>query len=179
MRNDYGNDPAYSMLVTKTPEHPHWITIPLHPHAYTLDELLENLPAGSTEPVGRVCLVAGLGRNCTIFEDLRAYAYRATVEAKKGGKRQDEFAARLLDVASGMNQQFNHPLRPSEVRGIARSVGKWTWARFSPEKFSAIQRYLGAKRRWEGHISAEATRPWEAIGISRRTYHYRKKAGVL
>ena len=49
-----GNDLAYGKLVTKTPNHGHWITVPLHPFAYTLDELIENLPAGSTEPNSRL-----------------------------------------------------------------------------------------------------------------------------
>ena len=172
-----GNDLAYGKLVTKTPNHGHWITVPLHPFAYSLDELIENLPAGSTEPSCRSTLLNGLGRNCTVFEELRKFSYRAAVRAKRDNQIFEWFAAQLLDVASGMNRAFPYPLSYGELRSIARSVAKWSWRRMSPEKFSALQRrrgQAGAAKRWGRHTSTEAAKPWEAIGISRRTWYSRK-----
>jgi hypothetical protein len=36
-------------------------------------------------------------------------------------------------VALGINRQFPHALKLSEVRAIAKSVSKWTWSRFTKE----------------------------------------------
>ena len=172
-----GNDLAYGKLVTKTPNHSHWLTVPLYPHAYTLDELIENLPVGSTEPARHVTLLNGLGRNCTLFEELRKFSYRAAVRAKCDHQIFEWFAARLLEVASDMNRAFPCPLSYGELRSIARSVAKWSWRWMSPEQFSALQRrrgQVGAAKRWDGHKSTEASKPWEALGISRRTWYSRK-----
>ena len=51
-----------------------------------------------------------------------------------------EFCGRLEAIALGINTQFPHALGLAEVRAIAKSVAKWTWARFTPEKFTTIQR---------------------------------------
>jgi hypothetical protein len=177
MLEHLGNDLAYGKLVTKTPNHAHWITIPLHPYAYTLDELIENLPAGSTEPARHITLLNSLGRNCTVFEELRKFSYRAAVRAKCDNQIFERFAAQLLDVASNLNRGFDRPLSYGELRSIARSVAKWSWRRMSPEKFSQLQRrrgQAGAAKRWARHTSTEASKPWEPICISRRTWYYRK-----
>jgi hypothetical protein len=39
------------------------------------------------------------------------------------------------------------------ARAIAKSVAKWTWSRFSPEKFSELQRYR-ARTRTRNHLAA-------------------------
>ena len=80
----------------------------------------------------------------------------------------------MSDVATGINTQFPNPLRPAEVRSIARSVARWTWRRFSNEKFSELQRHR-INIRWADHISAEMTKPWAAEGVSRATWYRRRE----
>jgi len=80
-------------------------------------------------------------------------------------------------LAIGINLQFALPLPLAEVRGIARSVAKWTWRHFSNEKFSELQRHR-INIRWADHISAEMTKPWAAEGVSRATW-YRQRRDAL
>lgn len=75
-----------------------------------------------------------------------------------------------------MNRQFSTPLGESEVRGIAKSVAKWTWKRFTEQGLSNIQS-ARARIRWAGHVAESTTKPWLAMGISRRTYYRRKAKG--
>jgi hypothetical protein len=124
---------------------------------------------------------AGLGRNVALFDALRFYAYREVGKAKTRGGSMGEWSNHLLDVASNMNESLNFsaPLPFQEVRWIVKSVSKWTWNRYSPKRYSARQSargMYGNRIRWAGHVSLDKTRPWEAEGISRRTYFNRQKA---
>jgi hypothetical protein len=72
-----------------------------------------------------------------------------------------------------MNGQFANPLSDLEVRGIAKSVARWTWKHFTEDGLSDIQS-ARAKKRWTGHEAESTTKPWVKLGISRRTYYRRK-----
>ena len=169
-----GNDVAFGKLLTKQPLHPKWITVALCPDPYSLDELIENLPSVPGTATRTTAPTAGLGRNCTIFEDLRKLAYRAAPAYQRDGRTRQQFEGRLLECASGMNLIFPQPLHISELRSISRSIAKWTWSRFSEAKFSALQSHRAGVR-WKGHASVEITKPWLEVGISRATW-YRQRA---
>jgi hypothetical protein len=82
------------------------------------------------------------------------------------------------EVRSLLAQSEGLPLR--EVGAIAKSVAKWTWGRFDDAAFSRRQSFLGKRgntKRWAGHEAASATKPWEALSVSRATY-YRRKSGA-
>jgi hypothetical protein len=69
-------------------------------------------------------------------------------------------------------------MKLSEVRAIAKSVPKWKWRHFSECKFSERQAQRAAIRAaqmWADHVSADATKPWQAMGIGRATYYSRRK----
>jgi len=168
-----GADRRYTGLITKNPLHQHWRVEWRREEAYTLPELADWLFPEDMQPDLSIEEMLGTGRNCTIFEELRLIAYREVRAFKRNGSF-EMFRARLEQVAIGINMQFPVALRPTEVRGIAKSVAKWTWRRMSEEKFSAIQGHR-ANIRWAGHVAVESTRPWEAEGISRRTW-YRRRA---
>ena len=122
----------------------------MHDHAFQLSELAEHLHADSMRR-RQSAGVAGLGRNCTVFEELRHFAYREVRRFDSGGATFAEYQARLLEIASGLNLQFSAPMHHSEVHQIARSVAKWTWQNFSNEEFSAIQSLRGRRgmsQRW-------------------------------
>jgi hypothetical protein len=93
---------------------------------------------------------AGLGRNCTLFEQLRAISYAEVRKFWRPGGS-EPFFNHLLKIAEAINNTFSAPLSFSEVKGIARSVGKWTWKSFSPAEFRDIQaargRRVGAAKR--------------------------------
>ncbi len=83
------------------------------------------------------------GRNRTIFDELRAIAYREMAAHKRHGSGSEAWRERLERIAIGINQQFNAPLSFGETRGIAKSVAKWTWRRLDAAQFSAAQSHRG------------------------------------
>jgi hypothetical protein len=78
---------------------------------------------------------AGQGRNVTLFDDLRRWAYKARRNYDDYG----EWLAACMAMSAQMNA-FNHPLPYSEVRSVAKSVARWTWQNITPHDFSQIQR---------------------------------------
>jgi Replicase family/Primase C terminal 1 (PriCT-1) len=168
-----GADRRYSGLITKNPVHPHWRVEWRREEPYTLPDLADWLFPEDMQPDFSVETTFGVGRNCIVFDELRLIAYRE-VRAFKSNGSLDTFQARLERVATDINTQFPNPLRPAEVRSIARSVSRWTWRRFSNEKFSELQRHR-INIRWADHISAEMTKPWAAEGISRATWYRRQR----
>jgi hypothetical protein len=143
-------DPGYVGLVTKNPLHPRFRTIIMHDHAFQLSELAEHLHADNMRR-RQSADVAGLGRNCTVFEELRHFAYREVRRFKSGGATFAEYQGRLLEIAIGLNLQFAAPMHHSEVHQIGRSVANWTWQNFSNEEFSAVQSRRGRRgnaKRW-------------------------------
>jgi hypothetical protein len=87
----------------------------------------------------------------------------------------------LQEKANELNRNldFTAPLSFAELRGIIKSVARFTWRNFSLERFSEIQSKRGIRgmaSRWVGRTSLDESRPWEADGISRRTWFRRQKA---
>ena len=143
-------DPGYVRLVTKNPIHPRFRTIVMHDHAFQLSELAEHLHAKNMRR-RQSADIAGLGRNCAVFEELRRFAYREIRRFKTGGAAFAEYQTRLFEVAIGRSLQFAAPMHEPEVRRIAKSVANWTWRKFSIEKFSAVQSRRGRRgnaKRW-------------------------------
>jgi len=176
-----GADRHFVGLIVKNPLHDFWQVEWRRETPYSLPELAEHLLPEEMVPDASPPETLGAGRNCTVFDDLRHIAYREVREFKRAGRSMDEFAARLQRVALGINLQFPEALKLSEIRAIVKSVTRWTWMRFSLEGFSERQSFLGQRgmaKRWEGHIAESTTKPWETMGISRRTYYRRKARGA-
>ncbi|WP_200856457.1 primase C-terminal domain-containing protein, partial [Klebsiella pneumoniae] len=131
----------------------------------------------------------GLGRNCTLFDKTRKWAYRAI---RQGWPEYEQWLQACYDRASAYNLQFSAPLDDSEVKNIAKSISKWTLSNFSDDGFknyvlrthsSEIQSLRGKKggvksrggRRKQDPCSQESEKPWVKLGVSRRTYFYNKK----
>ncbi len=148
MREVLRADDGYSGLITKNPMHPLWQVLRGPRLGYELGELAECLPGlekhipkrGKIEEIG-------LGRNCTLFDWLRHWAYRAVRQYKRQGGL-DAWNAWLNACnlqALQRNGEFQHPLDLREVWHIAKSVAKWTWRNFSEAGFSAWQAQRGRK----------------------------------
>jgi hypothetical protein len=147
-----GADHWYAGLIAKNPLHPSWCVEWRRQQPYTLHELAAWLDEDDMACDRRPQLAFGIGRNVTLFDELRAFAYREVRRFKRQGTGLSAFQRRLESVALGINQQFPLALRLGEVRAIAKSVAKWTWSRFSLEKFSALQRYR-AQTRTRNHLA--------------------------
>ena len=173
-----GADRHYVGLITKNPVHPHWRVEWRRDVPYTLPELADWLFFEDMRPDKSIETTLGAGRNVTVFDELRQIAYQEVLSFKRAGAV-EAWSGRCERLAIGINQQFPVPLRYSEVRSIARSVAKWTWRHFSEQAFSQRQSQRGKRgvaKRWAGHVAERKTKPWEALGISRRTY-YRRRSG--
>ena len=141
MTRALGADQAYTHFLTKTPGHARWRTIWGRQQPYDLDELRRALPEDLPLPKRiKAADAVGLGRNVTLFDGLRAWAYRS----RRLYSRFEAFSEACLYQAQGLNV-FAAPLPFSEVRSTARSVAKWTWANISSAGFSAVQAARGTR----------------------------------
>lgn len=133
LQQQLGADPSYGQGLTKNPLHPYWPTYCFSDLAYELDTLASHLDLAFD---GRRKVIAeGIGRNVTLFDRIRFYAYAARRDASQGWLSQDLFIHHLLGIGMSFNLDFPVPLPPAEVGHIAKSVGTWTWEHMSPEGF--------------------------------------------
>ncbi|EBV1472054.1 replicase [Salmonella enterica subsp. enterica serovar Braenderup] len=184
LRKKLEADTGYSGLICKNPNHSHWKIGVWQPELYTLDWLADSLDLNSANDK-EIITDYGLGRNCSLFEQTRKWAYRAI---RQGWPEYGQWLQACFERAKAYNLQFLMPLDEKEIFGIARSIAKWTYSKFTQESFydyvarthtSEIQSYRGVisgKKRRIG--SLEESRPWDLMGISRRSYFYKKKSSL-
>lgn len=145
-----GADPGYSKLLSKNPLHDRWITLYVRSSLYDLDELASWLDLTKYQDKRRRLPATGLGRNSTLFERLRIWAYRAR---RQPFLSEEMFADAVRNQALVINAEFEPALPHSEVRSTAKSVARWTWRNMSLEGFRASQKrrsMIAAARRSEG-----------------------------
>lgn len=141
-------DSGYSGLITKNPAHPLWRTLRGPRPSYELGELADwidipqHLPKRKPEEIG-------LGRNVTVFDWLRQYAYRHIRHYKGDVANFVLWQSHLNGKALERNGDLQNPLDGREVWHIAKSVSKWTWRQFdiaaSDARFSELQAHRGRK----------------------------------
>lgn len=136
MRRRFNGDAAYTSFLLKNPEsdqwdHYHSLTRPL----YTLGEMSSALAyegfmpePGWKQQARKDKTLAGISRNCDLFEELATIARR---NARHYAERPDgvaAFTAFIYNTAHDLNvsMPFTSPLGMVEVDGIARSVTRWT-----------------------------------------------------
>ena len=173
MTHRLGADRGYGGFLSKNPLSSRWETDWQAAHPYRLDTLNDYLdPSDKRRPLTRE--PSAIGRNVTMFNAVRAVAYKHCLKFKRAGRSLSEFATMLREVAEGVNSTFPISLLHAEIKGIVRSVAKWVWDEFCLERFSAIQRTRVLKR-WSTAPTLTALKPWESINVSRATW-YRKQA---
>lgn len=169
--NKLGADRCYSGFLSKNPLSDAWLVDWQAKTPYQLATLNDCLESSDKRklPKGELSTV---GRNTALFDGLREVGYKQWYSYRKAGKSFDDFAAMILVAGEGVNNTFSRPMTHAEVKGIARSVARWIWKSFSLEKFSVIQSARG-KKAWSKTATLTAAKPWEAEGISRRTWYSR------
>lgn len=140
-------DPAYSGLITKNPLHPRWRVLYGPPHLYALDEMAEYVDLRRHTPKqGAKVEEVGLGRNCTLFDWLRQWAYvavRRHREVRNFVLWQAEAYAKSLE----RNGEFKSPLDQRECWHVAVSVSKWTWRKDAEARSKFIERQRAKGRK--------------------------------
>lgn len=176
-----GADLGYSGFISKNPLHPHWRVTEWESRLYELGDLDSWLDLSAYADRRKRLPDYGLGRNCTLFEKLRRWAYRAI---RQGWPEYDRWHEAVLTRARAYND-FEGPLPDSEVKATAKSVARYTHRNFSPAGFRRWQARNGAKggkksRGGGRKITPDSDRqkkPWEAMGVSKSTYYRKKRLG--
>jgi len=141
-------DPGYSGHLCKNPLHERWST-QSWASTYSMGLLREWIVPPSPDDMKRRVRdpdYAGLGRNCELFERLRAEAYRLVRKFWiPGGFELFKEAARMR--ADDLNaEHFKELLPMAEVKSLATSIARWVWFRFNPAGFRKRQAAVGAKK---------------------------------
>ncbi|MFI8164156.1 replication initiation protein [Streptomyces microflavus] len=131
LRRALDGDAAYSGLMTKNPLHTDWSTEWLHGGLHTLGGLEEALsgympPARWRETKRFRTSITGLGRNCSIFETARTWAYR---EVRHHFGSPGTLHTAIHAEVHTRNAEFTEPLPTSEARAIANSIHRWITTR--------------------------------------------------
>ena len=167
-------DAAYSAALAHNPmskaSRGRYSTDWLRQEPYSLAELAAFVPKGWRRPIAQPRTV--YGRNDTLF--------RAGMKWSGKPANWGKWSA-LETHLWAMNAGFIEPLNARELGGIVKSVIRYQRRNLASgqqqEMFSRIQAARGRKSgaaRYQG--SNEQARPWEAEGVSRRTW-YRHQAG--
>lgn len=180
-------DRGYVGLICKNPLHGQWRVLQGPDWAYALGDLAEWIPADRLASYKRRkrTLLTGLGRNCTLFDTLRAWAYRnvnrtAWVSAAAWN--------RAVQVeAEAINALFPTPLALPEVKATAKSVAGWVWKMLRGSQADYIGRthqsdVQAARGRKSGESRRKGTplehdrEPWIEQGVSRATWYRNRTA---
>ncbi|HHR3209655.1 TPA: replication initiation protein [Yersinia enterocolitica] len=175
LRKKLDADAGYSGLICKNPNHGHWKIAVWQPELYTLDWLADSLDLNAANDK-EIIADYGLGRNCTLFDKTRKWAYRAIRQGWPDYERWLQAVTQRVDM---YNQQFLNPLAAQECFSISKSIAKWTHKNFSEASFSQyvadthtskIQSKRGMKSRGGGRPKIVGS-PWLELGISRSKWY--------
>jgi hypothetical protein len=121
-------DKGYQGFISKNLLHPHWIVQEVHQEPWNLGDFLEWIDIPTRLP--KRAQTQGLGRNCTMFEKSRFWAYSKVLSYRLTSTR-TKFYEAVLGYCETINQGFPSPLNHSEVRSTAKSVALWTWRHYT------------------------------------------------
>lgn len=120
--------------------------------AYGLKELAAALDYAHLLPklYERDALInSGVGRNVTLFDLTRNWAYRAI--KRYWGDSYTEWEETVFAYVTNKNlsviaDDWGSPLPQQEVKYLSKSIAKWVWRKFTPERFAQIQAARGTVR---------------------------------
>ena len=145
-------DPGYTKLLAKNPLHDRWDVIYPRDELYDLDELASWVDLDKYSDKRRRLPTVGYGRNCTLFERLRLWAYR---ERRNAAYLSAEmFRDAVFHHGLVLNGDFEQPLPHAEIRSTAKSISRWVWRKMSAEGFIEHQRELGKRSGRVRHAKA-------------------------
>lgn len=162
LRRSVDGDAGYSGLITKNPLHGSWESHLLNDELFSLAQLERQLeefmPTPSWAKTRRKDPV-GLGRNCSLFETARIWAYREArrIRAKNeypSVQDSAELETVLARIVTDLNAGFSEQLPVSEAKDIAMSIHKWITTKFygwtdartvNEATFTAIQSARGRR----------------------------------
>lgn len=152
MTEELGADPGYAKLLCKNPFNDRWEVLFPRTELYDLDELASWVDIEKYRDRRRRLPAVGYGRNCTLFETVRQWAYRQ--RRQQSYLSEEMFRDSVLNHAMAINAGFSPPLPHSEVRATAKSVSRWTWRNMSPKGFAQWQKVRSDIAAEKRHVKA-------------------------
>lgn len=152
-----GADNGYVGLIAKNPLHEKWDNHILSTELYDLNYLADFV---NLEQLPRNQHVSGLGRNCTLFDIVRIWAYKAIRE--HSDSYYAEWEAEVLTRALHANTAFSSPLEYQEVKQTARSIAKWVWRNHGSAEFQANFSAKQAKKGRKGGLKSDSSQGGKA-----------------
>lgn len=141
LRTSVGGDFSYGGQLTKNPIHPDWETLYGPAKPYELRDLATiHTPRQMPRRPDRA---AGLGRNVTMFDTARKWAYPQWWHHRAGSGR--DWDQLVLQHCHAVNSEFSDPLPFTEVRGTAQSISRWIWRNFTEESYRQRKGVIGRK----------------------------------
>jgi hypothetical protein len=137
-RERLGADLSYAGLLAKNPWHSHWDTLENGNAVYSLSALAEYVELPFSRQEQKTLRANVLGRNCTLFDTLRHWAY-AAIKGSWKPEGEWKWHEAVLSEALRLNV-FEEALPVREVKSIARSVARWTWRHIKPVSKEYIER---------------------------------------
>lgn len=140
-------DPRYVQKIMKNPFHNSWQTRVLHEDTYTFEDFyrqLDTVPGPDrTSSLGNASSPQSLlkqeeGRNCTVFEQTRFYAYAAIKNHDycNTEEKAESFYNDILRYAATLNDGFQQPLGSREIQSTVKSIVSWTIRHFGTDASS-------------------------------------------
>lgn len=121
-------DKGYQGFISKNVLHTHWQVQEVNKEPWNLADFLDWIDLPKRLP--KRAEVQGLGRNCTMFEKARFWAYSQVLNYRLTGNRKG-FAEAVLKHCESINAEFPSPLNFAEVRSTAKSIAGWTWKNYT------------------------------------------------
>lgn len=143
-------DLGYVGLITKNPLHQDWDNYIFDVKPYQLNYLadfvdLQLIPKKQIE-------ASGIGRNCTLFDITRHWAYSVIREFVNDSY--ERWEAEVLSYALKINTGFSTPLAYNEVKNTSRSISKWVWRNHDSTEFHKV---FSAKQAFRGRMGGKAS----------------------
>jgi len=172
-----GADRGYVGLVVKNPLNSAWRTRSVGGR-YDLATLADYVEVQSLYEQAKYLPDVGLGRNCTLFDMTREYAYKA-VRAYRS-KSADSFYDDVLTQALCYNTGFTTPLNYSEVKATAKQIAKFCLKSDTEaeRKFKERQSFKG-KRSGQTRLSLSADKRTQARELAENSVSKAEIARLL
>jgi hypothetical protein len=171
-----GADLSYSHLITKNPLNDQWRTIFWTDKAYSLDYLADFVDLPKKLP--KKLEVVGLGRNVTMFEKGRYWAYSA-IRDYQHHTSSHEWERAVRAQLEAINSEFEQSLPYSEVKATAKSIAKWVWRNHNSAEFQQAFSDKQAKRGKKGALVANANGANQKGGKARSKQYYDMRQEAL
>lgn len=121
-------DAGYQGFISKNVLHKHWQVQEVNPNPWNLADFLDWIDLPKRLP--KRAKTQGLGRNCTMFEEARWWAYSQVLGYRLAGDSGGFYEA-VLRYCEGINESFPSSLNFSEVKATAKSIARWTLRKYT------------------------------------------------